>query len=480
MDETDRDQIHAGLRVRQEADVSGISDVRHRADLLTRPLRLTVFQLALPVLLQNFLSFCVGFFDTFLSGRIDASATSAIGVAAYVGWLASLLFSLVSVGTTALVARHWGAAKFDDANRVTNCSVRLAAIVGLLGFAGLYAAAPLVVDLLHIEGSLRDVVVNYLRVDSAGHLFYCLSLAGAAALRGTGDMRTPMCVIGMVNVLNVIVSTLLVYGPGPLPAMGVNGIVLGTLAAKVTGGLIMVLLLARGVSGLRLRFDRTGFDRTTVRRILRIGVPAAVDGSFTWVGQFLFLMIIARLSGGRFEGAVFAAHVIGVQLEGLTYLLAAAWGHASSTLVGQSLGASNDSRAFHAGHEAAKQGALLGAVITLGFFVGAGSLYSLMHNDPDVAEIGVPAFRMLAFFQVPLILLIVHTMSLHGAGDTRYPLAITTLGLGFVRLPLAYILGIELGYGLMGAWVGMCADLAVRAVLMAGRYQRKRWLKTTV
>ena len=85
-----------------------------RTEILTGNLRKTLFLLALPILAEQFLNFCVGFVDTWLSGRISAEATSAIGTAAYVGWLASLLFALVGTGTTALVSRYWGSGDHSD------------------------------------------------------------------------------------------------------------------------------------------------------------------------------------------------------------------------------------------------------------------------------------------------------------------------------------------------------------------------------
>jgi MATE family multidrug resistance protein len=122
----------------------------------------------------------------------------------------------------------------------------------------------------------------------------------------------------------------------------------------------------------------------------------------------------------------------------------------------------------------------LAAVISLVFFFGAEAIYHLMHTDPLVHAAGVTAFRMNAWFQIPLAVSIIYVFALRGAGDTRSPLLINVFGVVGVRVPLAYLFGIVYGWGLLGAWIGMAADVTVRAVLVGIRYARGRWTSTRV
>ena len=454
--------------------------MNERGHLLEGNLRRTVLLLALPVLCEQGLSFLVGFYDTWLSGRISAEATAAVGLAAYVGWLASMLFGLVATGTTALVARHWGAGEIGLANRVTNRSIALAGLAGLGVYGLVYLLAPVMAGLLEMQGETARIVVHYLRIDGIGHVVTGMTLAAAAAMRGAGNMRTPMFVLGFVSVLNVVVSSVLVFGVGSLPGWGIDGIVVGTLVARVGGGLLMLLVLVRGVGGLRLVPGELQVRGETGRRILRIGGPAALDGLLTWTGQFLFLMIIARLESGGRSSSTFAAHIIGVRVEGITYLPAVAWGAAAATLVGQSLGAGRRERAWKAGHAAARQCGILAVVIGLVFLVTAPELFTLMHSEPEVAEIGTRPFRVIAFFQLPLALSIVYVAALRGAGETRFPLVVNLLGVYAVRLPVAGLAGLVYGGGLMAAWIGMGADVTFRTGLLLVKYCKGAWVHTRV
>jgi len=450
-----------------------------RVDVLSGPLEQTVILLALPVLMEQFLNFCVGTYDIWLSGHLDEniskSATQAVGVAAYIGWLASLLFSMVAVGTTALVSRLWGARDFDEANLISNRSLALSAVAGVMFLLFIWPTAPLFAQALGLDAQTAAITVNYLRLDSIGLVFASVSLVGSAALRGTGDMRTPMIVLGMVNILNIIVSTVLVYGWGPVAAMGVDGIVVGTVVARLSGGLLMIAAFCTKWTAIDLHLHQLKVTGKAVRRILKIGLPAAADSSLFWMGHFVFLLIIRKIGDTEF-----AAHMVGIRVEAITYLPAIAFGAAASTMVGQSLGAGNKERARRAGHHAVAQCCLVGIVITALFYFKADAIYELMHNDPDVVRTGVPPFRLMALFQVPLVIGIIYVAALRGAGDTKFPLIMTAVSTFGLRVPLAWLFGIYYGWGLWGAWLGMCCDMLVRGIMSMARFVWGNWAATKV
>jgi multidrug resistance protein, MATE family len=436
----------------------------------------TMFALALPALLEQLLTFFVGFYDTWLSGQISAAATNAVGLATYVDWLGGMLFRLVGIGAAAVVARHWGAGEFEEANRTTNRALALASVMGL-GVSGLmYLAAPVFTLLLGMQGEARDIAIHYLRVDSICYFFISFTFVGGAILRASGDTRTPMFIYAAVTVVNVFAASAFVYGFGPIPALGVSGIVMGTVVARIFGGFLIVGGFARGFGRLRIVLREWRLRGETVARIMRIGVPAAADGALTWAGIFLFLMVVARGTSGVTDDVSLAAHVVGIRVEALTYLPADAWGFAAAAMVGQALGAGDKRRANRAGHAGALQCSLLAGVMTVVYFFAAQPIYEFMHKDPQVVEIGIPAFKLLALFQIPLVVGTVYVHALRGAGDTRYPLWINLVGIFIVRLPLAYVCGVLLHGGLFGAWVGMCSDLGIRAVMASARYVRGRWM----
>ncbi len=462
-----------------------------RHNILNGDLRRQVLLLSLPTVLQQFLTFCVGMFDTWLSGRIDAAATSAIGLSAYIGWLGGLLVMTVSVGTTAMVSRHCGANELPQANRVMNVSLLMGQLLGVVMSVLLFLLAPAFVAGFNMSGRTGQIALNYLRLDACGHLLTGVTMVGVAALRGSGDMKLPLAVLGTISVLNMIISVLLVYGIGPdrlisfpvevVPALGVYGIAGGTVSARLMGGLLMLIVLRIGSDPLKLSLSLMKPDAVIIRRLVNLGRFAMAESLLNWIGQFAFLMIIRRVViAGVGEDVVFAAHVVGIQVEAITYLPAMAWGQSAATVVGQSLGAGKLKRAYKAGFEATLQCGILGTIVTGVFFFGAHAIYSAMHRDPQVISVGVPAFKAMAMFQLPLIMFLVFRTALHGAGDTRFPMIVSLTGVFLLRLPGAWLLGVYCQFGLLGAWCGMFMDILLRACLMTWRYARAAWLRIRV
>jgi putative MATE family efflux protein len=381
----------------------------------------------------------------------------------------------VCTGATALVSRHVGARDTAGANRFANQAVVLSMLFGALGAGFLYAMAPTFVALQGLHGDAQRIAIQYLRIDAFGYVLYGVMLGGAASLRGAGDMKAPMLLMGVVNVVNAYFSTVLVYGLWGMPNIGTPGIAVGTLIGRLTGGLLMIALLLRGRSGLKLSRKLIRPRWEDIRRLLRVGVPAGIDAVIHWTGHFVFLMLVGRIGSGAMQTASYAAHMVGVRIEALSFLPAQAWGAAAATLVGQGLGAGRPAVAMRRGLQAATHIALMTTMMGVIYFSFAPQLFGFFSADPLVAEVGVAPLRLLAFVQPALGILIVFLHALRGAGDTRRPVLFTIIGTWGIRLPVAAILVYGFGFGLLGAWIGMAADIIVRASLMSARFLRGRW-----
>lgn len=439
-----------------------------------------LFRLALPVLGEQILVFGIDLFDVYLAGQLGAAETSAIGLASYVVWMASLIFGLVRTGVAALVARSWGAGDRISARQITARGLFLGFFLSLIVWRLLQPLAPLFAGSLTMEGNAQAVAVDFIRWAALGQLFSGATLIGTAALRGTGDMRTPLAILAVTNVVNVIASTACVYGWGPMAPMGVTGIVLGTVTAQATGMVLMLLALCSGVTRLPLMWSEVRFHRETAGRILRVGGPTALDGLLKFSGHFLFLMVIARLSAEGFNQAIFSAHIVGVRIEALSYLPAEAWGIASASLAGRLLGATSPDVALRTGHMAVRQFVWYPVAMSFAFFAFAPQIYHAMNEDPAVAAAGVSAFRLMALYQVPNACLIIYVYTLIGAGDTRFPMWCSLCCSLGVRVPVAYFCGVVLEGGLFGAWIGMGIDNIIRSAVISWRYAAGNWTRTNV
>ncbi len=437
-----------------------------------------LFRLALPVLGEYLLIFGIDLYDVYLAGQLGSAETSAIGLAAYVVWMASLMFGLVRTGVGALVARSWGAGDRVAARQITARGMFLGFVLSVIVWRLLQPLAPLFAQSLTLEGNSQAVATDFIRWAALGQLFSGATLIGTAALRGTGDMRTPLAILAITNLVNIVASTTCVYGYGPIAPMGVTGIVIGTVTAQATGMVLMLCALSTGVTRLPLAWREVRFHRETAWRIVRVGGPTALDGLLKFSGHFLFLMVIARSAHGASNQIILAAHFIGVRIESLSYLPAEAWGIASASLAGRLLGATSPEVALKTGHMAVRQFVWYPVVISLAFFAFAPQIYHAMNDDPAVAAAGVPAFRLMALYQVPNACLIIFVYTLIGAGDTRFPMWCSLCCSLGVRVPVAYLCGVVLEGGLFGAWIGMGVDNFIRSALISWRYSAGHWTRT--
>ena len=470
--------------------------------LSDRPTWKLVLSLGWPVLVQQLLIFAVMLSDALLAGRFPpgqgpggrVASQAAQTTATYLAWFISCYAVLVSVGSTALVARFIGAGDRAAAIRVTNQSLLLAVFLGLAGsVAGLLWVKDLMA-LLQLRGEVAGFAVEYLRPMFALLVFQLLESAGVACLVGAGDTRTGLWVLGGVAVINLPLAWGFHRGIGPLPGMGFPGIALGTAVSHLLGGLAVLLVLARGRMGLRLRLALLRPDWGLLRRLLRISVPAGIDSLTVAVGQLWFLSVVNQLNAET-NGVAPAAHGIALRWEALSFLTGTAFGTAAMTLVGQNLGAGKPERAARSAWTAFGLSCLTMCFFGAVFFTLAQQMFELFcpaASQRPIIDTGVPVLRLVACAMPPLAASIVFTAALRGAGDTRVPVLFTLTGFFLIRIPLAYYLTsreLDLGalgvwrgagLGLWGAWLAMCVDVFVRGGLILLRFAGGRWRRIEV
>jgi putative MATE family efflux protein len=463
----------------------------------SRPAWRTVLGLAWPVLAQQFLILAVALSDQFLAGHFKpedptkhVAYQSAQTTAIYLGWLINSYTILVSVGSTALVARFVGAGDRPAAIRVTHQAILVAAALGLAGSVVGLALLDRVIWILELRGFAGEFAVDYLRPLFLLLVFPIVEAAGIACLVGAGDTRTGLWVLGGVALVNLPLAWGLFLGFGPFPALGFTGIALGTALSHVLGCIAVLIVLARGRAGLRLGLRGLLPDPGLIRRLLRVSVPAGADSLSGVLCQLWFLSIVNRLGE-----AASGAHGIALRLEALAYLSGGAFGTAAMTLVGQNLGARQPQQAAHSGWVAFRLGCLVMCSMGAIFFTFAPEMFAVFCPYPrqrPVIEAGVPVLRLVAFAMPGLACTIIFTSALRGAGDTRVPLLFTWVGFLGVRIPLAHYLALDSvdlgplgilpgwGWGLFGAWLAMFADILVRGCFFLYRFAGGRWQQVRV
>ena len=447
-----------------------IKEARKRRADDEKGLRKEVLRLALPATGEQLLSLTVSIVDTMLVGHLGASALAAVSLATQWTFMAITLFAAVSTGATVLVARSVGADDWDTANRTVRQALLVGVVIGLTATVLALLFAEPAVALMGAEPEVLGQGVTYMRIASSIFALSAVMFVGNACLRGAGDTRTTMMVMAVVNLLNIAVAWTAINGPLGLPKLGVAGSALGAVVGRGVGGLLVVGILLTGRSGLRLDLRGWRLDLKIIKRMLRVGLPTGVERVFMRFGQMVFMRAVAGLGT-----VAVAAHAVALRAESLSFMPGFGFAVAATTLVGQGLGARDPRRAERSGYLTFQMAASLMTVMGLIFILFPQTLIGLFTNDLEVIQMAVIPLRIVGFIQPLLAAAMVFPGGLRGAGDTRFPMYITIATIWAIRVPAAIFLGLTLGMGLSGAWLGMATDLATRGIVFFLRFRGGRW-----
>ncbi|HHT43679.1 MAG TPA: MATE family efflux transporter [Firmicutes bacterium] len=435
-------------------------------------LRARILRLAWPAIVENLLHTMVGIVDTAMVGRLGAAALASVGLGNQINQLGLTVFSALATGSTALVARHIGAEEPERARDVARQSLILGLFVsGTVMIVFLSLARVLLGWLFRrSEAAVLDAASGYVRIIAVAMILNYFLIVINAILRGAGDTKTPMQITALVNVVNIIGNTIFIYGVGPVPALGVAGAALGTAVAQAVGGVLALRVLFRSEL-LKIRItDSFRPDLTIIRRIANIGVPAGVEQGMMRVGQLFYTMIISSL------GTVsYAAHQVALNAESLSFMPGAGFATASTTLVGQNLGAQRLDDAERAGRITRNVGAAVMSAMGLVFLLIPEPIVRIFSSDPEVVALAVACLRLVGIAQPSLAIWMILAGGLRGAGDTKAIMKMVMVSFLGVRVSMAYLLAIRLELGLIGAWIAMVLDLFLRSVLIQWRFNKGKW-----
>jgi putative MATE family efflux protein len=376
----------------------------------------------------------------------------------------------------ALVARFVGARSRRQARLAMHQALVAGACIAIPATLVCWLCTPAFVRIMQLEGQAADLAVSYLRLTLPALLAIMITRIGAACLRGAGDTRGSMLVMGLVNVVNAAVGAALVVSLSD-PAERWLGLAIGTTSGYAAGAIAMLAMLSAGRAGLHLRWRLLRPRGELMRRLLRIGVPGGVDVMIIIACHLWFLSLV-----NRFGVVAAGAHGVGVRIESLAFMPGAAFQIAAGTLAGQFLGAGDPRRAGRSVLAACLAGCGLMTIVGVLFFFAGESLARFFVSAGQQETIAITG-RLLQIISwaIPLLgLQMILTGALRGAGDTRWPMVFSIVGFLGLRLPLTYYVLGYTDWGVAGAWWAMVIDLTVRCALVTWRFFHGGWKRVAV
>lgn len=432
-------------------------------------IRRSVLTLALPVTVSSLLQRAEGIVAVFLVGGLGATHIAAVGLGQLLAFIATTLVSGLSVGTNVIVAQLWGARRFQDAGEAARHFLWLSVAISLV-LAGLgMAINHIVMQQLGAEPGVIELALPYSTIIFLVIPCTVLLQVLSSVLQGTGDTRTPMYALIVVNLLHILMAYPLIYGRWGLPALGIKGAAVAVGFAEAIG-VAYLLWQCRPIlkPSLALRLD-------LVRSIWDVGAPVSGERIVQQAGILIYTKLVLI-----YGTVTYAAHQVGLSIESLSFLPGYGFAIAAATMVGQSIGAGKYTRAKLENWEANRLALVIMTGMGIVFFFFPYLLLRAFTTDEAVIELGTMFLKIVAVLQIPLALTMVLAGSLRGAGDTRFIMGATTVGMWGVRVPMALIVALWLHLPVYYVWMAMIADWTVRMALLLWRYQSERWRQIQV
>ena len=486
----------AGAEVQSDiADLSGghgptahMSHI-HSRDLPQVCLR-SVLAISLPAIFEQLIQAAIGLTDALVAGHLPgdertvAAASAAVGVMAYLQWMAAILNVAFGVGATAIVARSIGARRPRVANRVAGTAISSALLVGVAVAILMFTFARGISSVAGLDGLALTYGEQYLRIMTLTIALQAAWQIGMACIRGAGDTVRPMLITAAVVIINVLTSTIFSFGLLGAPKMGIRGIALGTAMAFLIGGIATLVLLLGGRSRLKLQWRHFRIVPHILMRLVRIGLPSWLEGVFLWAGQFLIVIFVINVNDQAVgvSGATMAAHNTVLRIESLAFLPGFGFGIACSALVGQYLGARRPLEAREAARMCSRLTIITMTLLAMPMVFFPHFLLGTMVDADAVVRVGVWPMILAGLAQPGFACAIVYGSALRGAGDTIRPMMCTISGTFLVRIPIVFLMLWVFhrlnhpALGLVAAWIGIFIDLNYRGVINYRNFRKGMWM----
>jgi len=421
-----------------------------------------LFRLALPVAAAQAGTQLMGLVDIAVLGRLGATELAAAGLGNVIFFGISIAGMGMMMGVDPLISQAIGAGDLVRARRMLWQGIWLALAVTAVLTAVLLGAL-VALPRAHVQQELVEpakVFVLIRMISLAPHLMFFVV---RGYLQAHGTTRPMLVSMVVANIVNFIVDIVLVFGAGPIPALGIAGAAMATMICTILQ-LVIISLAVR-----KIHVDGHVDHRWSSREIAqaaRVGLPVALQMGLE-VGVFALVGVLAA----RLGTLHLAAHQIAIGLASFTYTVALGIAAAGSVRVGLAVGARDTGAARIAGHVAFIAGAVVMATNGLAFALFPRALARLITNQENVIAFAIPLLLVAAVFQLSDGVQGVGAGVLRGAGDTKFALWANLAGHWLIGFPIALWLGFRQQYGIVGLWWGLCAGLTVVAILLFARFE---------
>ena len=445
------------------------------ADYTQIGLRRAIFLLAVPMILELAMESLFAVVDIYFVGKLGPSAVATVGLTeTYLFLLYSIAMGL-AMAVTAIIARRIGEKNREEAGKAAVQAIFLGVLCSIpFSIAGIFYAKELLTIMGADEWSINNGY-GYTQWMLGGNAVIFLLFVINAVFRGAGDAAIAMRVLWIANIINIVLDPILIFGWGPIPAMGIEGAAIATNIGRGLGVIIQIWTLFKGGKHLRTSISQLHWHARVILNIVKTslgGVGQMIVAMTSWI----FLMrILADVGSDAVAGATIAIRI-------MMFTMMPAWGlsNAAATLVGQNLGAGSPERAESSVWKIGVYNMIFLVGVAVIYFFFNTELMAFFSSDQNVIAIGAEWLQILSYSYFVYGWWMVSTQAFNGAGDTRTPTKINLVFFWLIQIPLCYLLAIRLDWGHSGVFWGVFFSETSVGLFTLWLFSRGSWKKAVV
>jgi len=442
----------------------------------------SIFNVAVPAVVEQLLIMIVGVVSLAFVGHLSNEAVAAVGFINSLFGFIQVFFVALSTGCTVIIARLIGEGDIESArSAIKQCVVIGFAASSVLTIILLVFAKPIISTFFSgAEKIVIEMASQYFKITLITLPLMFSNIIISGSLRGSGDTKTPMLIANAVNILNIVLSYVLIYGVSigdfSIKKMGITGAAIAVCIARGVGGILsLAVVLSKSVTLSFSLKEKLVIDFKLLKRILHVGIPASMEQLIMQGGFLLLQVVISRM--GTNASSVYQ---IVMSINSMCFVPIFGFGIAATTMVGQSLGAKRVDLAKKAGWKTIKICLMITVVISSLLFIFSGILIKIYTKDPAILAIGTGAIKLFSFSQPFVSIVTVVSNALRGAGDIFYVMITSFIGIWCLRVFMTFILGLKLRMGINAAWIALALDFAIRSGMYLLRFKRGKWATISI
>jgi putative MATE family efflux protein len=431
----------------------------------------SLFTLAWPIIMANILQTAYQLIDTFWLGRLGANAVAAVSISFPILFLVLSLGAGLTLAGTVIVSQYKGANDRKMIDFTASQTVFIVFLISiLLAILGYVAASPLM-NLVGAGPEILNDSVTYFQVSSFGFVFLFMFFVFQSLMRGIGNVLLPMYIVLGTVLLNLVLDPLFIFGYGSIEGYGVAGAAIASVITQGLSAAAGLYILFRGKQGIKIKLSSMKLEFRWIKRMFELGIPASLEQSSRAAAMTVMVMLVTS-----YGSEVVAAYGIGARILSLVIVPSIGMGIATTTLVGQSIGAGQIKRAEKIGDLSAKIAFFGLTGIGLLLFLFAESLTAFfVPNDPQVIKDGAKFIRIMSLSFGLLGVQQVLNGVFNGSRFTQASMLISIFSLWVVRFPLAFILSTKTVLSFEGIWWAFPISNLIAALVAFSYYKTGYW-----